>query len=59
MAKATAPEVAPAPDAGQAPQAPREYIETMLDQLAELARDAGELKVASVLRMAALEISRL
>ena len=46
-------------DAGQEPQGVRDYIESMLDELAELAGRSGEPKVAAALRMAALEISRL
>ena len=37
----------------------RDYIESMLDQLAELAGRSGEPKIATVIRVAALEVSRL
>lgn len=39
-------------------QGVRDYIENLLDQLAELAGRSGELKIATTLRLAALEVSR-
>lgn len=49
----------PTEDAGQAPQGVRDYIEAMLDELADLAGRSGELKIATALRHAALDVSRL
>ena len=42
----------------QTKQGVRDYIESMLDELAELAGRSGEPKLATTLRMAALEASR-
>lgn len=49
----------PTEDAGQPPQGVRDYIESMLEELAELASRSGELKLAATLRLTALEVSRL
>lgn len=42
----------------QTPQGVRDYIESMLDELAELAGRSGELRLAATLRMVALDVSR-
>lgn len=45
-------------EAAQTPQGVRDYIESMLEELAELAGRSGELRLATSLRIVALDVSR-